>query len=117
MNSAGCFVIAPDHPALPGHFPGHPVVPGVVLLDQAALRIGAALGVGGAQPHVGAIASAKFLVPVTPGQPVEVRYARQPDGSVRFTLEADGRLAASGALTIGAATIDAPAGRAGAPLP
>ena len=25
--------VAADHPALPGHFPGRPIVPGVLLLD------------------------------------------------------------------------------------
>jgi 3-hydroxyacyl-[acyl-carrier-protein] dehydratase len=27
------FRVAADHPSLPGHFPGHPIVPGVLLLD------------------------------------------------------------------------------------
>ena len=30
---------AADHPALPGHFPGQPLVPGVLLLEQLALGI------------------------------------------------------------------------------
>ena len=35
MMTSGSFVIPADHRALPGHFPGNPVVPGVVLLDHA----------------------------------------------------------------------------------
>lgn len=72
MNSAGVFTIEAGHPALPGHFPGRPIVPGVVLLDHAVLRIAAALG---RPPHPARLASVKFLATVVPNEPVTVRYA------------------------------------------
>jgi 3-hydroxymyristoyl/3-hydroxydecanoyl-(acyl carrier protein) dehydratase len=28
------FCVAANHPGLPGHFPGHPIVPGVLVLDH-----------------------------------------------------------------------------------
>ncbi|KWR77177.1 AMP-binding protein [Cupriavidus sp. IDO] len=95
------FVIPHDHPALPGHFPGHPVVPGVVLLDHAVLQIGAALQ----RPlTVSQVALVKFLNPVRPGERVEVRHSIEPgaggDDTVRFALSAAGRDVASGTLSV-----------------
>jgi 3-hydroxymyristoyl/3-hydroxydecanoyl-(acyl carrier protein) dehydratase len=53
-----------EHPALPGHFPGAPVVPGVVLLDRllaaAEEHLGRTLAVRGLGP-------VKFLAPLRPG--------------------------------------------------
>lgn len=58
------FSIQPDHPSLPGHFPGQPIVPGVVLLDRVLEAIEAEHGLLGALrlPQV------KFLQPLLPGE-------------------------------------------------
>ena len=44
MNNTTHWTIAPDHPAFAGHFPGTPILPGVVLLDSALQAIAAATG-------------------------------------------------------------------------
>jgi 3-hydroxyacyl-[acyl-carrier-protein] dehydratase len=92
--SAAVLTIAADHPALAGHFPGMPVVPGVVLLDEALDAIGAALG---ADLSACRIASVKFLSPVLPGQAVEVLHESSA-GSIRFTLMHGERKVASGVI-------------------
>lgn len=62
------FVIAPDHPSLPGHFPGRPLVPGVVLLDRVVAALEARHGALGPVrlPQV------KFLQPLLPGEEARI---------------------------------------------
>ena len=62
------FSIPHDHPCLAGHFPGRPLVPGVVLLERVLEAVEAAHGPTGALrlPQV------KFLRPLLPGQPARV---------------------------------------------
>ncbi|MFD0724844.1 hypothetical protein [Lysobacter brunescens] len=62
------FVIDADHPALPGHFPGRPVVPGVVVLDRVLAAIESAHGPLGALrlPQV------KFVQPLLPGEEARI---------------------------------------------
>ncbi|HTR05071.1 MAG TPA: AMP-binding protein [Paraburkholderia sp.] len=94
------FAIPADHPALPGHFPGHPVVPGVVLLDHAIDAIGVALN----RPcDTWKISSAKFLSPAAPGETLDLTWDETASGAIRFTLRASGRDVASGVLSGGEA--------------
>ena len=85
-----------DHPAFAGHFPGRPIVPGVVLLDEA-LRCTESLL---AAPAAGwQIAQAKFLSPVGPGETLRIRIERSPRGNYNFSIYAGERAVASGSLT------------------
>ncbi|WP_434034559.1 AMP-binding protein [Cupriavidus sp. a3] len=99
------FVIDAGHPAMAGHFPGNPIVPGVVLLDHALLALGSALGRPLVPTQAGTI---KFLSPVRPGERVEIEHDAEPatDGSerLRITLRSAGREVASGTLQLRAAT-------------
>ena len=85
-------VFAHDHPALPGHFPGHPIVPGVLLLASVEDMLRAA-GL-----RVTACATAKFLVPVLPDQVLDIRADVDERADVRFEIAAAGRTVATGRL-------------------
>lgn len=75
--------IPPDHPAFEGHFPGHPILPGVVMLAEALAAIEAATG---RPPHAWTISSAKFLRPVEPGTPLTLAHERLASGAMRFEI-------------------------------
>ena len=63
------FSIPSDHPSLPGHFPGRPIVPGVVVLEHVLAAIEAREGPLGAVrlPQV------KFLQPLLPGEAADIQ--------------------------------------------
>lgn len=85
-----------DHPAFAGHFPGRPIVPGVVLLDQAIRCTEKLLG----QPvDRWQIANTKFLSPVGPGETLIFRLNTNARGNIGFTVCGSGRDVASGSLT------------------
>lgn len=88
-------LIAADHPAYAGHFPGRPILPGVVLLDAALHALAGVLGNPAAS---GQIKSAKFLSPVLPGESLTLHYTASAAGGFRFDIRCDTRTVASGAV-------------------
>jgi 3-hydroxyacyl-[acyl-carrier-protein] dehydratase len=95
------FSIPADHPCLPGHFPGQPIVPGVVLLDRVLAAIEARHGALG-PPRMPQV---KFMQPLLPEQTAQIELQPiepQPGDAAaapprwRFRVLRDGALIASG---------------------
>jgi len=68
MNFEVRRTVRADHPSLSGHFPGAPVVPAVVILDEVL----AALNEWRAESRLIGIRAVKFLVPLKPEQPFTI---------------------------------------------
>jgi 3-hydroxymyristoyl/3-hydroxydecanoyl-(acyl carrier protein) dehydratase len=90
------FGFAPDHPSLPGHFPGRPLVAGVLLLEQVAEALRAWRG-----ERLACVWEAKFVAPLGPAQTAQLQLT--PAGArVRFEIRRGSQLLARG-LVEGAA--------------
>jgi 3-hydroxyacyl-[acyl-carrier-protein] dehydratase len=85
-----------DHPTLPGHFPGQPLVPGVILLSHALEC--AQLYFDNARQIVG-IDHAKFLAPLRPNQTAQLTIWRQ-NKQLHFTIERGATVIAHGAFRL-----------------
>lgn len=86
------FVIASDHPSLPGHFPGNPIVPGVVVLERVVEAIEAAHGL---LPPL-RLPQVKFLRPLLPGQEARIELQGEAPRWRFRVLDADDQVLASG---------------------
>jgi len=84
-----------DHPALAGHFPGRPIMPGVVLLDQAILFAERLLGYQVAAWQVGA---AKFFSAVAPGELLVFAVNMGERGAIAINVRGAGREVAACSL-------------------
>ena len=96
--------IAPEHPALAGHFPGAPILPGVLLLDEMVRAVEQDRSQPGTRWRIGA---AKFVKPVRPGETLTLEHEPLPNGSIRFHISSAGQPVAHGVL-VPAITPDEP---------
>ncbi len=97
---------AAGHAVFAGHFPGRPIVPGVLLLDATLHQLDALRDVSTAPCRIGTV---KFLSVVQADEALLLQYAAAADGGARFELFAGVRQVASGHLQ------GTPAGSATAP--
>lgn len=80
------------HPCLPGHFPGLPVVPAVLIMD---LVLGALQAWQGSQRRLKRVQAAKFMHPLLADQPFEISL--QLEGTrLDFRCERESLLLAKG---------------------
>jgi len=101
MSGATTFRIEPGHPSLPGHFPGRPIVPGVLLLEQVVAAIEA---VHGPLRRL-RLPRVKFARPLLPGETARIELESAGDaGSRRWRfriLGVDGSVLAAGEVAAG----------------
>jgi len=98
MNKATHWRVPLDHPALAGHFPANPILPGVVLLDLALHIIADSSGLALERCE---ISSLKFLGPARPGDVLLIRHSVSASGTLRFDIVAGRRKIASGTVVPG----------------
>src|SRR5262245_37253917 len=96
MSIERTLTITKDHPALPGHFPGHPVVPGVLVLDEVIEtlkhRYGDALIVTG-------LPAVKLSSPLKPEEVLLIAIESEDAETAAFTCRVGSRLIASGSIS------------------
>jgi acyl-CoA synthetase (AMP-forming)/AMP-acid ligase II/3-hydroxymyristoyl/3-hydroxydecanoyl-(acyl carrier protein) dehydratase len=99
-SAADIYPIPADHPAFAGHFPGHPLLPGVALLTLVLRSLARRPALRQRLGEAPAIEQVKFLSPVGPGAQVQVqlRATPAPGTGVAFECLVGGRIAARGQL-------------------
>ncbi|MDI6869202.1 MAG: 3-hydroxyacyl-ACP dehydratase FabZ [Coprothermobacterota bacterium] len=91
---------------LNGHFPGHPIVPGVILLEAmaqvAAIALLSAEGSQGKEVLLGGVEKARFHRPVYPGDQLVITsrltHNHESAGICQSTIHVQGELVASAQL-------------------
>jgi len=91
VSASGCRTFPPGDPVFLGHFPGDPIVPGVLLVEALAQLSGVAASVPGDPGFLlSGIRAMKFPSAALPGEPLTLLATRagELDGHVLFDVRA-----------------------------
>lgn len=92
-------VISSGHPALPGHFPGQPVVPAAVILSRVMEAVRQAYP----DARATGIRKAKFLRRLGPEEPFRIDLDPPTGDSLKFVCRTADAIVVQGRLTLGPA--------------
>jgi len=108
-SAVGIINVTVNEPHFPGHFPGHPVMPGVLIIESmaqtAAIVVVDSMGgeVEGKLVYFMAIENAKFRKPVVPGDRLEIHVVKKQNRGAVWKFEGqakvDGAVAAEATFT------------------
>ena len=96
MNHTAECCIPASHPSLPGHFPGNPIVPAVVILNEVIATC------NDWQPtiHVSGVNNAKFIAPLLPDQHFNISLSHTGKSTIAFECLINDKTLVSGKLSI-----------------
>jgi 3-hydroxyacyl-[acyl-carrier-protein] dehydratase len=95
LRHSASFIVPLRHPAIEGHFPGNPVVPGVVILQQV---ISAAENWLGLPLVLRGLPQVKFLRPLPPGEQACLEL-RSLGARLEFSVSCNGKPVAKGVMS------------------
>jgi 3-hydroxyacyl-[acyl-carrier-protein] dehydratase len=88
--------VTANEPQFTGHFPGSPIMPGVLLIEGMAQTAGAICarkdGIGGNLVYFMTIDNARFRKPVVPGDRVEFHVVKQKQRGTIWKFHCDAKV-------------------------
>lgn len=108
-RAVGLKNVSMDEPFFSGHFPGHPVMPAVLVLEAMA-QVGAVLvslrpDAAGYITHLVSVEQVRFHRPIVPGDQIIIQVVglrgKGRFGKAQATVMVNGAVAAEGVLTYG----------------